>query len=336
MHALRAAPLAAARHRVAAPRPPHAAASTGDGTAPRTPRKRATRKKKEPVDDGAAAPTEDAAAATAAAASTPTPTPAAASPATTTTSSDADLKPAPIWAGRRGGYTPFEFVSFADDDVLHDVSVTVAAPRPLVYSIWADRSNYGEWFSLITQSVHHVGDASLASYFVFYGHGTLPPLELYATMKRDLVANECILERAVDGWDIAAGVFFAEADNDPSSTVVTLRLGYALPAQLADAVGAVAVYGDVEEVLRSDMAAMAAFVEANAADGGVALAAKRAREAAAVAKTQEERYGLPEEEGIAAILAAPGDALYDAEMLGAARPGVGPEGVEQAVPVGVE
>ena len=31
-----------------------------------------------------------------------------------------------------------------------------------MYAVWADRSNYGEWFSLITQSVHHVGDDALA------------------------------------------------------------------------------------------------------------------------------------------------------------------------------
>lgn len=314
-------------------RPPRAAAAPSDGSkpAPRTPRKRTTRKKSESEGEpsarggaGAAAETPDYDASAAADAST--------------SAVDADIDPnhvpAPIWAGRRGGYTPFEFVSFSDDDVLHDITVTVAAPLPTVYAVWADRANYGEWFSLITQSVHHVGDESLASYFVFYAHGTLPPLELYATLKRDLIPNEAILERAVDGWDIAAGVFFAADETDAAKTTVTLRIGYALPAQLADAVGAVAVYGDVEEMLRADMAAMAAFVEEHAAaDGGAALAAKRAREKAAVEADNEARYGLPEEEGLAAIMAAPGDALYDAQMAGAVGEGVGPGGVMETVGV---
>jgi hypothetical protein len=102
---------------------------------------------------------------------------------------------APVWAGRRGGYTPFEYVDFTDEDVLHEVQVTVDKPREHVFEVWADRLNYGEWFSLLGQAVLHADSPELASYFVFYKWGQLPPLELYATLARDLEESESVLER---------------------------------------------------------------------------------------------------------------------------------------------
>lgn len=242
---------------------------------------------------------------------------------------------APLWAGRRGGYTPFEMVGFSEEDVSHDVSVTVNAPRSVVYGIWADRANYGQWFSSIAQSVAHVGDPSLASYFFFYAHGTLPALELYVTLKRELVPDEAILERSVDGWDLAAAAFFSDAP--ANGTTVTLRLGYALPAQLDDAVGSVAVFGDVEERLRGDMAAMAAFCERHAADPG-ALAAKRAAEAEAVEAGHAALYGRPTEAVLDAAAAQTDDCLYDAEMVGGveARPPLAPGADATVAPVTVD
>ena len=63
---------------------------------------------------------------------------------------------------------------------------------------------------------------------------------------------------------------------------------------------------------------MARFVETAAADGGGApLAARRADERATIAASHAARYGKPVEEGLAAVLAAPGDGLDDAEMVGA-------------------
>ena len=242
---------------------------------------------------------------------------------------------APLWAGRRGGYTPFEMVGFSDEDVAHDVSVTVAAPRSTVYGIWADRANYGQWFSSIAQSVVHATDASLASYFFFYSHGTLPALELYTTLRRDLVPNEAVLERSVDGWDLAAAAFFADAPG--GVTTVTLRLGYALPAQLDDAVGGVAVYGDVEERLRGDMAAMAAFCERHAADPG-ALAAKRAAEAAAVDAAHAARFDRPDDAVLDDVAGQTDDCLYDAEMVGGVevRPAPAEPGEATVTPVVVD
>jgi len=222
---------------------------------------------------------------------------------------------APVWAGRRGGYTPFEYVDFTDEDVLHEVQVTVDKPREHVFEVWADRLNYGEWFSLLGQAVLHADSPELASYFVFYKWGQLPPLELYATLARDLEESESVLERSVDGWDLAVGAFFEPDRADPrNKTVVTLRLGYALPAPLAEHVGSVGIYGHVEEILRADMRAMKRFIESGGgSDLGLLRERRKEEEAALAAQVQEERS-----KGADSVLVAASQAesqgLYDEEV----------------------
>lgn len=220
----------------------------------------------------------------------------------------------PAWAGRRGGYTPFEYVDFTDEDVLHEVQITVNKPRKHVYEVWADRLNYGEWFSLLGQAVLHADSPELASYFVFYRWGQLPPLELYATLARDLEENESVLERSVDGWDLAVGAFFEDEEGDANKTAVTLRLGYALPAPLAEHVGSVGIYGHVEEILRADMRAMKRFIETGSGSDLEALRARRKEEEAALAaQVQEERRKGGDSVLVAASQAEP-QGLYDEEV----------------------
>lgn len=224
-----------------------------------------------------------------------------------------ELFSAPVWAGRRGGYTPFEYVDFTEEDVLHEVKISVSKNKEHVYEVWADRLNYGEWFSLLGQAVLHADDPTLASYFVFYQWGLLPPLELYATLERDLEPGESVLERSVDGWDLAVGAFFESDENDSEKTNVTLRLGYALPAPLAEHVGSVGIYGHVEEILQSDMRAMKRFIESGGgSDLGALRERRREEEALLAAQVQEERS-----KGADSVLVAASKAesqgLYDEE-----------------------
>ena len=51
----------------------------------------------------------------------------------------------------RGGYTPFEQLQFSDEDVTHELTVHVDAPRSKCFQIWSDRANYLEWFDNIYQ-----------------------------------------------------------------------------------------------------------------------------------------------------------------------------------------
>lgn len=48
----------------------------------------------------------------------------------------------------QGGYTPFETLDFSDDDITHEVTVHVNAPRSKCFQIWLDRLNYLEWFDI--------------------------------------------------------------------------------------------------------------------------------------------------------------------------------------------
>ncbi len=226
-----------------------------------------------------------------------------------------DLSSAPVWAGRRGGYTPFEYVDFTDEDVLHEVQVRVSKPRSHVFEVWADRLNYGEWFSLLGQAVLHADSPELASYFVFYRWGTLPPLELYATLSREVEPGESVLERSVDGWDLAVGAFFEADPADPeAATLVTLRLGYALPAPLAEHVGSVGIYGHVEEILRSDMQAMKRFVETGGGSDLAALRERRREEEAALASQVQEERSKGADSVLVAASQAESQGLYDEEV----------------------
>ena len=47
-----------------------------------------------------------------------------------------------------GGYTPFETLDFSNDDITHEVTINVDAPRSKCYQIWLDRLNYLEWFDI--------------------------------------------------------------------------------------------------------------------------------------------------------------------------------------------
>ncbi len=51
----------------------------------------------------------------------------------------------------RGGYTPFEQLQFSDEDVTHELTVHVDAPRSKCFQIWSDHANYLEWFDNIYQ-----------------------------------------------------------------------------------------------------------------------------------------------------------------------------------------
>lgn len=51
----------------------------------------------------------------------------------------------------RGGYTPFEMIQFSDEDVTHELTVHVDAPRSKCFQIWSNRANYLEWFDNIYQ-----------------------------------------------------------------------------------------------------------------------------------------------------------------------------------------
>lgn len=49
------------------------------------------------------------------------------------------------------GHTPFEHLDFSDEDITHELTVQVDAPRSKCFQIWADRTNYLEWFDNIAQ-----------------------------------------------------------------------------------------------------------------------------------------------------------------------------------------
>ena len=55
--------------------------------------------------------------------------------------------------GRRegGGYTPFEFISFSDIVLRHEVVQRVEAPVAKCFQIWKDRFNWLQWFDMIEE-----------------------------------------------------------------------------------------------------------------------------------------------------------------------------------------
>ncbi len=76
----------------------------------------------------------------------------------------------------RGGYTPFEQLQFSDEDVTHELTVHVDAPRSKCFQIWSDRANYLEWFDNIYQvrsqlpscPQHHLPDCLVHIVYLSY------------------------------------------------------------------------------------------------------------------------------------------------------------------------
>lgn len=60
----------------------------------------------------------------------------------------------------KGGYTPFEELDFSEEDITHELTVHVDAPRSKCFQIWHNRLNYLEWFYNIGQ----VQQANLAPF----------------------------------------------------------------------------------------------------------------------------------------------------------------------------
>ena len=50
-----------------------------------------------------------------------------------------------------GGYTPFEELDWSEEDITHELSIYVDAPRSKCFHMWQDRLNYLEWFDNIGQ-----------------------------------------------------------------------------------------------------------------------------------------------------------------------------------------
>ncbi|KAK9806711.1 hypothetical protein WJX72_000223 [[Myrmecia] bisecta] len=165
-----------------------------------------------------------------------------------------------VQGGRTPGYTPFEAIVFGEEEVSHELVVHVDAPVSNVFQIWENRLNYCEWFDLIGQVALHRDDPRFASYFLFYKFGMTPVLELYSTLHRShVVENELIVEESVDGMQLVVAAKFAEHEN--GGTDVTLNVGYVLPKPLETFVGVVAVWGDVNDILKENLYAMKLFVE---------------------------------------------------------------------------
>ena len=54
----------------------------------------------------------------------------------------------------QGGYTPFEELDWSEEDITHELSIHVDAPRSKCFQMWQERLNYLEWFDNIGQVWH--------------------------------------------------------------------------------------------------------------------------------------------------------------------------------------
>lgn len=50
-----------------------------------------------------------------------------------------------------GGYTPFEFITFSDEVLRHEVALRVDAPVSKCFQIWSDRFNWMQWCAEIEE-----------------------------------------------------------------------------------------------------------------------------------------------------------------------------------------
>ena len=49
------------------------------------------------------------------------------------------------------GYSPFEHLHFSEEEITHELIITVNKPRSECYQFWLERKNYLAWFNMIAQ-----------------------------------------------------------------------------------------------------------------------------------------------------------------------------------------
>ncbi len=46
------------------------------------------------------------------------------------------------------GYTPFEYIQFSEDEIVHEIVTHVEAPVATCFAHWKERLNWLEWFDI--------------------------------------------------------------------------------------------------------------------------------------------------------------------------------------------
>lgn len=205
---------------------------------------------------------------------------------------DALLEPFQGARKPEGGYTPHEFVIFTDRPLRHEVTVTVAVPRAAVYEAWQEPLNWLEWFSPIDQMAFHEDNPDLVTMYLWYRWARTPYLELFSTLRRTRSEEGVhMLWEPAEGAPLVAALLLEDAPG--GGTRATLRLSYLIPKVLWEFAGSVAVYGDVDDLLRGCMESMARYLEAVDPQE---LRATRAADRKAIAEGFPEQRRLQQED----------------------------------------
>jgi len=158
-----------------------------------------------------------------------------------------------------GGYTPFAFVHFNDQELMHDIELEVKASALTCYNLWADPERLQEFLEFISDYTDLNAkaeaekveiDGITAGITLMYRFGTYPTLELkFVANRTDDVPGEVFAFESVEGMPIVGAVEFAE-DGEADHTKVRFRVVYKMPVELGLFEESVSVRNNVEWLLR--------------------------------------------------------------------------------------
>jgi len=169
-----------------------------------------------------------------------------------------------------GGYTPFAFVHFAAQEIVHDIEIDVEASPMTCYNLWADPETLQEFIGFMTDYTdltekaeeEQAGlDGVTAGVTLMYRFGSYPTLELkfIANITED-VPGEKLAFDTVEGMPVAGAVYFTE---EGSSTKVRFHVAYKMPVELGLFEEPIAVRNNVEWHFRNYFATFKQMAESD-------------------------------------------------------------------------
>jgi len=185
----------------------------------------------------------------------------------TKVNSDANTISFPGIDNTEGGYTPFEFVSFTDQLLKHEISIDVAASPEECYEAWKDPKMLASCFEFVTDYTDLTDDATegepateCAGMTVMYKLGTYPTLQLKFEWSRvDDVPGRGLGVQSDEGMPMMASVEF-DAD-ESGSTKNTFKICYSMPRQLGLFEDPLVVHRNMDMLLNQYMKNVKAYIE---------------------------------------------------------------------------
>mmetsp|Transcript_39749 Transcript_39749/g.55194 ORF Transcript_39749/g.55194 Transcript_39749/m.55194 type:complete len:254 (-) Transcript_39749:109-870(-) len=137
---------------------------------------------------------------------------------------------------QEGGYTPFSFVHFGDQELKHHLQIDVRASEQECFDLWSRPESFLPCFHFVTDCAEMPSESyegrETAGVTVMYKLGTYPTLELkFIAQCTENEPAEALAFESLEGMPVAGAVEFV-ASEEEGFTQVHASLVYKMPIEL--------------------------------------------------------------------------------------------------------